>query len=83
MYRESFGWTGIVGRTADALLTVLHTLMTMSDILLTVLDTLLTVFDTLLTGWMANYFHAYRIDHILGFFRIWEMPATATGGNTP
>lgn len=31
-------------------------------------------------GWMSNYFHAYRIDHILGFFRIWEMPATATGG---
>ena len=31
-------------------------------------------------GWMSNYFHAYRIDHILGFFRIWEMPASATGG---
>lgn len=25
-------------------------------------------------GHMANYFHAYRIDHILGFFRIWEIP---------
>lgn len=23
---------------------------------------------------MARYFDAYRIDHILGFFRIWEMP---------
>ena len=22
---------------------------------------------------MAEYFDAYRIDHILGFFRIWEM----------
>jgi len=22
---------------------------------------------------MAQYFHAYRIDHILGFFRIWEV----------
>jgi 4-alpha-glucanotransferase len=31
-------------------------------------------------GWMSNYFHAYRIDHILGFFRIWEMPSSATGG---
>lgn len=31
-------------------------------------------------GAMQNYFHAYRIDHILGFFRIWEMPSTATGG---
>jgi len=31
-------------------------------------------------GAMAEYFHAYRIDHILGFFRIWEMPASATGG---
>ncbi len=25
-------------------------------------------------GKMADYFDAYRIDHILGFFRIWEMP---------
>jgi 4-alpha-glucanotransferase len=25
---------------------------------------------------MSNYFHAYRIDHILGFFRIWEVPAS-------
>ena len=23
---------------------------------------------------MAQYFHAYRIDHILGFFRMWEIP---------
>ena len=23
---------------------------------------------------MAEYFTAYRIDHILGFFRIWEIP---------
>ena len=26
---------------------------------------------------MAEYFDAYRIDHILGFFRIWEIPLTA------
>mmetsp|Transcript_2035 Transcript_2035/g.6011 ORF Transcript_2035/g.6011 Transcript_2035/m.6011 type:complete len:951 (+) Transcript_2035:491-3343(+) len=26
---------------------------------------------------MAQYFHAYRIDHILGFFRIWENPGSA------
>ena len=25
---------------------------------------------------MARYFDAYRIDHILGFFRIWEVPRT-------
>lgn len=25
-------------------------------------------------GHMARYFHAYRIDHILAFFRIWEIP---------
>lgn len=25
-------------------------------------------------GHMARFFHAYRIDHILGFFRIWEIP---------
>jgi len=31
-------------------------------------------------NWMSQYFHAYRIDHILGFFRIWEMPSSATGG---
>ncbi|KAI7733269.1 hypothetical protein M8C21_007244, partial [Ambrosia artemisiifolia] len=30
--------------------------------------------------WMANYFTAYRIDHILGFFRIWELPAHAMTG---
>lgn len=27
---------------------------------------------------MAQYFDAYRIDHILGFFRIWEVPRNAT-----
>ncbi len=27
---------------------------------------------------MADYFDAYRIDHILGFFRIWEIPLDAT-----
>ena len=26
---------------------------------------------------MARYFDAYRIDHILGFFRIWEVPRKA------
>ena len=29
---------------------------------------------------MAEYFDAYRIDHILGFFRIWEIPAHAVHG---
>ena len=29
---------------------------------------------------MANYFDAYRIDHILGFFRIWEIPIDAIQG---
>lgn len=29
---------------------------------------------------MAEYFDAYRIDHILGFFRIWQIPMTATHG---
>ena len=27
-----------------------------------------------------RYFHAYRIDHVLGFFRIWEIPAECTTG---
>ncbi len=27
----------------------------------------------------SNYFDAYRIDHILGFFRIWEIPAGSSG----
>ena len=27
-------------------------------------------------GKMAEYFDAFRIDHILGFFRIWEIPTT-------
>ncbi|MFI3316215.1 MAG: 4-alpha-glucanotransferase [Rikenellaceae bacterium] len=29
---------------------------------------------------MAEYFDAYRIDHILGFFRIWEIPTSAVHG---
>ena len=29
---------------------------------------------------MSEYFDAYRIDHILGFFRIWEIPAEAIHG---
>ncbi len=29
---------------------------------------------------MSQYFDAYRIDHILGFFRIWEIPISATQG---
>lgn len=31
-------------------------------------------------GKMAQYFDAFRIDHILGFFRIWEIPAHAVHG---
>ncbi|KAA6322949.1 4-alpha-glucanotransferase [termite gut metagenome] len=29
---------------------------------------------------MSEYFDVYRIDHILGFFRIWEIPAHAVQG---
>lgn len=29
---------------------------------------------------MAEYFDAYRIDHVLGFFRIWEIPVSARSG---
>ena len=29
---------------------------------------------------MAEYFDAYRIDHVLGFFRIWEIPIHAVHG---
>lgn len=29
---------------------------------------------------MARYFDAYRIDHILGFFRIWEIPVHSVHG---
>ena len=29
---------------------------------------------------MTDYFDAYRIDHILGFFRIWEIPLHSTQG---
>lgn len=31
---------------------------------------------------LAEYFDAYRIDHILGFFRIWGIPADAVWGLT-
>ena len=30
--------------------------------------------------WMEQYFDAIRIDHVLGFFRIWEIPADAVYG---
>eukprot|EP01113_Clastostelium_recurvatum_P016629 TRINITY_DN1956_c0_g1_i2.p1 TRINITY_DN1956_c0_g1~~TRINITY_DN1956_c0_g1_i2.p1 ORF type:complete len:914 (-),score=288.35 TRINITY_DN1956_c0_g1_i2:76-2817(-) len=31
-------------------------------------------------GQMQKYFHAFRIDHILGFFRIWEIPGNQVTG---
>ena len=31
---------------------------------------------------MSEYFDAFRIDHILGFFRIWEIPLAARNGLT-
>ena len=30
--------------------------------------------------WMEQYFDAVRIDHVLGFFRIWEIPEDAVHG---
>ena len=30
--------------------------------------------------WMSQYFDAFRIDHVLGFFRIWEVPSDAIFG---
>jgi 4-alpha-glucanotransferase len=33
-------------------------------------------------GKLAEYFDAYRIDHILGFFRIWEIPENDVWGLT-
>ena len=30
--------------------------------------------------WMEQYFDAVRIDHVLGFFRIWEIPSDAVYG---
>lgn len=31
-------------------------------------------------GKMSEYFDAFRIDHILGFFRIWEIPTGVKSG---
>ncbi len=31
-------------------------------------------------GKMSEYFDAYRIDHVLGFFRIWQIPMDAVHG---
>jgi 4-alpha-glucanotransferase len=31
-------------------------------------------------GKMSEYFDAYRIDHVLGFFRIWEIPSRYKSG---
>jgi 4-alpha-glucanotransferase len=28
----------------------------------------------------SRFFHAFRIDHVLGFFRIWQVPATESNG---
>ena len=30
--------------------------------------------------WMSQYFDAFRVDHVLGFFRIWEVPVDAIFG---
>ena len=30
--------------------------------------------------WMSQYFDAFRVDHVLGFFRIWEIPDDAVFG---
>lgn len=30
--------------------------------------------------YMSKFFDAYRIDHVLGFFRIWEIPHTSVSG---
>lgn len=29
--------------------------------------------------WTGRYYHMYRIDHVVGFFRIWAIPEGATG----
>lgn len=31
-------------------------------------------------SWMEQYFDAVRVDHVLGFFRIWEIPSDAVYG---
>ena len=31
-------------------------------------------------SWMSQYFDAFRIDHVLGFFRVWEVPVDAIFG---
>ena len=40
----------------------------------------LTKWFRLRLKWMSQYFDAFRIDHVLGFFRIWEIPADAIFG---
>lgn len=29
--------------------------------------------------WVSRYYHIYRIDHIVGFFRIWSIPVGSSG----
>ena len=40
----------------------------------------LTKWFRLRLKWMSQYFDAFRIDHVLGFFRIWEIPSNAIFG---
>ena len=40
----------------------------------------LTKWFRLRLKWMSQYFDAFRIDHVLGFFRIWEIPSDAIFG---
>lgn len=42
--------------------------------------TLKVLLFSLISLQMGKYFTAYRIDHILGFFRIWELPDHAMTG---
>lgn len=32
-------------------------------------------------AWMEQYFDAFRIDHVLGYFRLWQIPRTAVHGS--
>lgn len=83
MSKDNYAWwRARLSQVSHLLSKFLSTLSTPS--VLTLYSMLWTIsflkLSFLFCSQMAKYFTAYRIDHILGFFRIWELPEHAMTG---